>query len=191
MTARRRLLALPAAALVCLVLVAGCSDDDGGDDSGTPTTAPSTTAAGSGSSSSTGSTETTEGDDTSTSEGDTTVPDTSKEGDEGTGAPTEEAADVDWGLNAVEYRGRDGERIAFDCPSGGSPDDSVWGDGTYTDDSSVCAAAVHAGLITPEEGGRVVIEIAPGETSYTGSDANGVTSQDYGEWGGSFTFPTA
>ena len=67
----------------------------------------------------------------------------------------------------------------------------MWGTDTYTDDSSVCIAAVHAGLITEDEGGRVVIEIAPGEESYTGSEANGITSTDYGSWSGSFTFPRA
>lgn len=109
-------------------------------------------------------------------------------GGEGTGGVDAEAEDVSWDLNAVEFRGRDGERIAYDCPAGGTIG-IVWGTDTYTDDSSVCSAAVHAGLITVEEGGRVVIEIAPGEESYTGSEANGVTTNDYGSWGGSFTFP--
>ena len=65
----------------------------------------------------------------------------------------------------------------------------MWGTDVYTDDSSVCSAAVHAGLITVEDGGKVVIEIAPAEEEYKGSDANGVESSDYGPWGGSFTFP--
>ena len=103
----------------------------------------------------------------------------------------EEAADVTWNLNAAQYRGQLEKRIAFDCPADGEPGQEVWGTGTYTDDSSVCKAAVHAGLITFEDGGRVVVEIAEGQESYEGSEANGVTSLDYGEWGGSFTFPAA
>ena len=70
------------------------------------------------------------------------------------------------------------------------PVGSVWGTGTYTDDSSICTAAVHAGVITPDDGGTVVIEIAPGQSSYQGSTAHGVTSNDYGEFGGSFRFPS-
>ena len=63
--------------------------------------------------------------------------------------------------------------------------------GTYTDDSSVCSAAVQAGLITLANGGNVTIEIQPGANSYTGSTKNGITSSDYGPWSGSNTFVTA
>jgi hypothetical protein len=56
----------------------------------------------------------------------------------------------------------------------------------YTDDSSVCTAAVHAGAITFEQGGTIRIEIAPGEEAYEPSDRNGVESLAYGPWGGSF-----
>lgn len=104
----------------------------------------------------------------------------------------EEVDEPEWGQNAAVYRGSNGTRVAFHCPpntTGGSF--SVWGTGTYTDDSSVCMAAVHAGLITEEEGDRVVIEIGPGQDAYTGSEANGVTSSDYGTWGGSYTFPVS
>ena len=65
------------------------------------------------------------------------------------------------------------------------------GTGTYTDDSSICTAAVHAGLITLANGGKVTIEIAPGANSYSGTTANGVTSSSYDSWSGSFTFPAA
>ncbi|HMX67245.1 MAG TPA: LCCL domain-containing protein, partial [Microthrixaceae bacterium] len=54
----------------------------------------------------------------------------------------------------------------------------------------VCTAAVHAGLITLAEGGTVNVEVAAGESSYTGSAAHGVTSSDYGAFDGSFTFPS-
>jgi hypothetical protein len=67
----------------------------------------------------------------------------------------------------------------------------VWGDGIYTDDSSVCTAAVHAGLITVAEGGRVVIEISAGLDAYEGATANGVTTLPYASWPGSFGFPGA
>jgi hypothetical protein len=94
-----------------------------------------------------------------------------------------------WSRNATEYRGQDGTTVTVPCAAGG-PTGSAWGTGTYTDDSSVCTAAVHAGLITVEEGGTVVIEIAPGQSSYRGSTAHGVSSGDYGSFEGSFRFPS-
>jgi hypothetical protein len=93
-----------------------------------------------------------------------------------------------WARRGTDYRGRNGETFTIGCAPGG-PLGSVYGTGTYTDDSSVCTAAVHSGLITEADGGTVVIEIVPGQSSYQGSSANGVTSSDYGAYEGSFTFP--
>lgn len=62
---------------------------------------------------------------------------------------------------------------------------TVWGSGPYTDDSSVCAAARHAGVIGAQ-GGRVTVQAMPGFDSYAGSSANGITTLDYGAWPGSF-----
>lgn len=97
-------------------------------------------------------------------------------------------ASTNWSLNASEFRGQDGLQTSLDCPPNPASTYSVWGTGTYTDDSSVCTAGVHAGRITFTEGGTVRIEIAPGLDSYEGSEANGVTSSSYGPWGGSFFF---
>ncbi|MGV3524966.1 MAG: LCCL domain-containing protein [Candidatus Sericytochromatia bacterium] len=70
----------------------------------------------------------------------------------------------------------------------GRTDRSVWGSGIYTDDSDVGTAAVHAGLVKPGEVGIVRVRILEGKPSYTASVSNGVTSQAYGSWGGSFEF---
>lgn len=91
-----------------------------------------------------------------------------------------------WGSNVIQYRGQN-TRVAFDCPAGGSLN-NIWGTDIYTDDSSVCTAAVHAGLITFASGGRVTIETRPGAASYTRSSRNGITTGSYGSWGGSFVF---
>lgn len=88
--------------------------------------------------------------------------------------------------NLSVYRGQNGILLQFDVT--GSAAERVWGDGLYTDDSSIAAAAVHAGLLHDGETGRVVIEIMPGQTSYSGSLANGVASDEYGQWSGSFRF---
>lgn len=93
-----------------------------------------------------------------------------------------------WQTNASEYRGRSGT-FAFDCPPNPSQQDSrsVWGSNPYTDDSSVCKAGVHAGVISYRSGGRVHIQPRPGQNRYVGSERNGVRTSDYGSWGGSFT----
>jgi hypothetical protein len=93
-----------------------------------------------------------------------------------------------WSTQADRYRGRNGQRVTFTFPGGGTISDRLWGSGTYTDDSSIASAAVHAGLISRERGGTVTIEILPGQESYRGSTQNGVTSKGYGSWHGSFRF---
>src|SRR5690606_11955790 len=69
-------------------------------------------------------------------------------------------------------------------------DDSVWGTDVYTDDSNVCLAALHSGLLD-EKGGTVTVAPMDGCTSYTGSNRNGVVTKDYGNWQRSFVFPEA
>ena len=93
-----------------------------------------------------------------------------------------------WGTSAAEYRGQNEKRFALQCAKNGAIG-SVWGTATYTDDSSICTAAVEAGIITVAGGGEVVYEIAPGASTYTGSTKNGVTTNDYGSFDGSFTLP--
>ncbi len=92
-----------------------------------------------------------------------------------------------WELSATMHEGANGEQFTYECPAGGQFF-SVWGAETYTNDSSVCTAAVHAGVITSARGGTVTIEIRPGQTSYAGTSANGVASQPWGAWSGSYVF---
>lgn len=97
-----------------------------------------------------------------------------------------------WTATATKFRGQNGQRLTYVCPVPGSGDnisgDNVWGTTTYTDDSSVCDAAVNYGLITTKTGGTVTIEIEPGAKSYAGSNRNGTTTESYGNWYGSFVF---
>jgi hypothetical protein len=58
----------------------------------------------------------------------------------------------------------------------------------YTDDSSICSAAVHAGKITVAAGGVVEITIQGGLGSYPATTRNGVASDSYGNWPGSYSF---
>jgi hypothetical protein len=92
-----------------------------------------------------------------------------------------------WQLTASDHRGEVDTQYDYECPGPGFLN-SVWGTDIYTDDSSVCSAAVHAGLITFEVGGNVTIEMRAGETSYAGSESNGVTSGEWGQWHSSYVF---
>jgi len=80
------------------------------------------------------------------------------------------------------------ESYIVNCPAEGADLTAglVWGTDIYTDDSSVCVAAVHAGVLTTD-GGTIRVNMLEGQESYTGSERNGVTTEDYGSWGGSFS----
>jgi hypothetical protein len=92
---------------------------------------------------------------------------------------------ISWSTNARSYRGRS-EPFDVVCPPGGRAQ-TVWGSDVYTDDSSICTAAVHAGVITFAEGGRVVVEMKPGRGSYNGSRRNGVQTSPWEEYESSFS----
>lgn len=100
---------------------------------------------------------------------------------------------LDWQTSPLDLdlRGMNGERYEFLCPPGKPQPSRVVGDGIYTDDSSICTAAVHAGVIYPKEGGSVAIEIRRGQEKYAGADRNYVQSNSYaGPWSGSFVVIT-
>lgn len=90
-----------------------------------------------------------------------------------------------WLANACEYRAEVGLTIEYACSPGGVLHD-VTGDRSYTDDSSVCSAGVHAGVISADEGGKVSVVIGAGRAGYIGSTRNGVDSASRGPWPGSF-----
>jgi hypothetical protein len=93
-----------------------------------------------------------------------------------------------WGTQANEYSNNIGSRYTFYFPPGGTISGRLWGTDVYTYDCSIATAAVHAGLITAKSGGTVTIEIRPGQSSYKGTVRYGVTSHDWGAFGGSFVF---
>jgi len=92
---------------------------------------------------------------------------------------------VTWNANASVINSEDNKPWKFKCPADGKQG-NVWGTDTYTADSSICNAAVHAGKFSRAEGGAVTIELQPGKPSYQGTTRNGVTSQDYGQYSRSF-----
>jgi hypothetical protein len=67
----------------------------------------------------------------------------------------------------------------------GVTEGQLWGTDIYTRDSTLGAAAVHAGLLKAGETAVLRVTVVPPPQSYPGSVRNGVTSADYG------TFPHA
>ncbi|MFO0626420.1 MAG: LCCL domain-containing protein [Polyangiales bacterium] len=100
-------------------------------------------------------------------------------------APAPPAVDPSWTVNALPRRGSNGQSFTYGCAPGGAPG-RLWGGPRYTDDSSVCTAAVHAGRISLAAGGSVTIEVCPGRERYAGSERHGVRSLDFARWPGSF-----
>src|SRR5207248_2488347 len=86
--------------------------------------------------------------------------------------------------NALSLRGQNGKVFPFEVT--GRQEGPVWGTDTYTDDSSLAAAAVHAGVLRPGQKGVVAVTVLPGQQAYAGSARNGITTNSFGAWPGSF-----
>lgn len=65
----------------------------------------------------------------------------------------------------------------------GAIEGSLWGTDIYTGDSSLAAAAVHAGVAKAGETVVVRVTVMPPLVQYRGSVRNGVASHDYGRYG--------
>ncbi len=85
--------------------------------------------------------------------------------------------------NATDLSGT----VSCACEASQTGTGQVWGSDTYTADSSICRAGVHAGRI-PMSGGRVILSRESGRESYDGTSRNGVETKSYGRWDGSFQF---
>jgi hypothetical protein len=84
------------------------------------------------------------------------------------------------------YRGLMGQTIHLHLR--GSARGAVWGTDVYTDDSDPNAAAVHAGLLKVGEEGIAAIRLLPGAELYQGTARNGVRSDGFGPFKGSYRF---
>jgi hypothetical protein len=58
----------------------------------------------------------------------------------------------------------------------------VWGTDVYTTDSSLAAAAVHAGVLPMGQNGVVKVTIVPAPANFAGTTRNGITSNDWGAY---------
>lgn len=112
----------------------------------------------------------------------------------GTAAPAAESAIVVTDFvscfaTSDEFYSEGVTQVTLTCPAGCTEGNrgSIWGTDVYTSDSSVCGAAVHFGATTAD-GGAVTFTYVDGRTSYEGTTRNGISTNDYGSWGRSFTF---
>jgi cytoskeletal protein RodZ len=108
-----------------------------------------------------------------------------KESPADSNSPDEEVTPIDWSTSAVGFKNDVGMTYKFQCPPEGK-ESAIWGSDIYTADSSICTAAVHAGLITLAEGGIVTIEYRPGRLTYGSTTRNGIKSNTFGEYSRSF-----
>jgi hypothetical protein len=63
---------------------------------------------------------------------------------------------------------------------------TIWGTGTYTLDSPLATAAVHAGVLKPGQTGNVKVTIVGPMAGFVGSTQNGVTSSPYANYPGAY-----
>ena len=87
--------------------------------------------------------------------------------------------------NMTDLRGTTRSRTCQCAPNAMSG--SVWGTDFYTDDSAICAAALHAGAVG-RAGGTVTAVAATDRGGYQSTTRNGITSRSYGKWRGSYYF---
>lgn len=82
------------------------------------------------------------------------------------------------------------QALVCQCTAQAAATGPVWGSNLYTDDSHICRAALHAGVIGAR-GGMVSVREAPGQSGYASSARNGVQSGPWGAWGRSIAFRAA
>jgi hypothetical protein len=69
-----------------------------------------------------------------------------------------------------------GRMLVFEVT--GSLVGAVRGTDIYTDDSSLAASAVHAGVLHADETGTIIVTVLPGQQAYVGSSRYGIFSSD-------------
>ena len=81
--------------------------------------------------------------------------------------------------NDPRFRGDAGSVYLVNCPENCIKEKgSLWGLGLYTLDSSVCQAAVHAGITNDEKGGTFAYTKVWGQNYYIGNIRNGISSSE-------------
>ena len=92
--------------------------------------------------------------------------------------------------NMTSFRDNPGDAYLFSITAK-SDAGNIWGTNAYTDDSNLKTAVVHAGVLANGEHGVVKVVIVPGQTSYLGSVRNGISSNSFGNYAGSYAVSDA
>ncbi|PFH37729.1 scavenger receptor cysteine-rich domain-containing protein [Besnoitia besnoiti] len=81
-----------------------------------------------------------------------------------------------------QMTGRSGATFLATCPDGCSEEPgSLKGTYIYTDDSSMCKAAIHVGATGPQ-GGDIIVVLGEAQDSFMGSERNGIKSEAFGHY---------
>jgi len=89
----------------------------------------------------------------------------------------------------MAYRGQFNK--IFSIRVKGANSGTIWGTDIYTDDSSIVKAAVYDGRLTIGQTKTLYIQMLPAQNAYQGGTRNGITSNPYSWWGGSYKFVNA
>jgi hypothetical protein len=106
----------------------------------------------------------------------------------GSSTPSEQIQIIEWNERASHLDGKLDQDFTYMCSPNGTVDNNVQGTDIYTSSSSICSAAVHAGIITAKNGGKVKLIISQGEKFYNATQRNGVLSNRHLNYPWSFKF---
>lgn len=95
-------------------------------------------------------------------------------------------AAIDWLTSMQDVPADFNQSVTVICPTGGNADGVVWGTDTYTNDSPICLAAVHAGVIN-FDGGAVSVTKVAGLDSYAATLQHDIQSRSWSAWADAFT----
>lgn len=90
--------------------------------------------------------------------------------------------------NATGIAATPPEGMTCACAAGVNLGGAIYGSNRYTDDSKLCTAAVHAGVLDAAQGGNITFFLGEGCAGFEGTVANGVISNAWGAYPRSFGF---
>jgi len=63
----------------------------------------------------------------------------------------------------------------------------IWGNSIFKDDSYICLAGIHNGVITNQDGGKFIVGMMTGRNYYKGYESNRIKSLEWNtDWDRSF-----